>query len=149
MLVSAIHQQESAVSIHMSPPPWTSLAHPATFYPSLYMVTKEPENSHWLSVLCAVMFLFQRCSPSSSHPLLPLPCPPVCSLCLCFHCLHANRFIHTIFLDSLYVCVLIYICVSLSIGPFLNALMICRYLDVPPDSVTVVLLFSFSWEKLQ
>ena len=34
-------------------------------------------------------------------PLLPLLFPQVCSLCLCLHCCPANRFISTIFLDSI------------------------------------------------
>ena len=38
----------------------------------------------------------------SSHPLLPPLCPHVCFLCL--HCCHVNRFISTIFLDSIYMC---------------------------------------------
>ena len=37
-------------------------------------------------------------------PLLPLPCPQVCSLCLRLRCCPADRFISTIFLDSLCVC---------------------------------------------
>ena len=50
----------------------------------------------------------QRCahiSPalSSSHPLPPLLCPQVCTLCLCFYFCPANRFIGTIFLGSIYM----------------------------------------------
>ena len=36
-------------------------------------------------------------------PLLLLPCVKVCSLCLCLHCCPANKFISTIFLDSIYM----------------------------------------------
>ena len=39
-------------------------------------------NSHWLSVLHMVIFMFQCCSLHSAHPLLPPLCP-VCSLCSC------------------------------------------------------------------
>ena len=35
MLVSAIHQHESAIGIHTSPPSWTSLPPPTTFHPSI------------------------------------------------------------------------------------------------------------------
>ena len=38
-----------------------------------------------------------------SHPLLPHLCPWVCSLWLCLQCCHENRFISTIFLDSIYM----------------------------------------------
>ena len=34
-------------------------------------------NSHWLSVLYRVMYMFQCCSLTSSHPPLPLLCPQV------------------------------------------------------------------------
>ena len=46
--------------------------------------------------------MFPCYSPNSSHPLLPLLCPQVCSLCLLLYCCPANRFISTIFLDSIY-----------------------------------------------
>ena len=39
----------------------------------------------------------------ASHPLLPLLCPQVCSLCLHLYCCPTNRFISTVFLDSIYV----------------------------------------------
>ena len=41
-------------------------------------------------------------SPLSYPPYHP--CPLVSSLCLCLHCCFANRFISTIFLDSIYIC---------------------------------------------
>ena len=34
VLVSAIHQHESAIGIHPSPPSWNSFPHPTPFYPS-------------------------------------------------------------------------------------------------------------------
>ena len=70
-------------------------------------------NSHLLSILQIVMYMFSSYSLSSFDPLLRLLCPQVCSLCLHLHCCPANRFIRTIFLDSKHV--LIYnICLSLS-----------------------------------
>ena len=55
------------------------------------------------TVLHTVVSMFPCCSLHSSHPLLPRLCPQVCSLCLRFHCCPADRFISTIFLDSIYV----------------------------------------------
>ena len=37
-------------------------------------------------------------------PSLPLSCPQIHSLCLCLYSCAANRLIHTIFLDSTYMC---------------------------------------------
>ena len=48
------------------------------------------------------MYIFQYCC-LLSHPLLPTLGPQICSLCLCLHCCPANRFISTIFLDSVYM----------------------------------------------
>ena len=47
--------------------------------------------------------MFQCYSVNSSHPLLPLPFPQVCSLCLHLYSCSTNRFIITIFLDSIYI----------------------------------------------
>ena len=47
------------------------------------------------------MYICQCYSLSSSHPLFPVLCPQVCSLCTCSHCHTANRFISTVFLDSI------------------------------------------------
>ena len=70
-------------------PGWISLCHTA--------------NSHWLSILHIIVHVFLCYSFNLSLPLLPLLCLQVCSLCLCLHCL-VNRFISTIFLDSIYIC---------------------------------------------
>ena len=43
-------------------------------------------NSHWLSILHMVIYIFNCCSLNSSHHLLSLLCPQVCSFCLCFLC---------------------------------------------------------------
>ena len=79
MLVSAIHQHESAIGIHMSPPSWTSL--PPQPHPSrLSQISQlsslhHRANSPWLSIWHMVMYmfnavfsicftlLFPRCSP--------------------------------------------------------------------------------------
>ena len=83
MLISAIQQHESTISIHMSPPSWTflppsSLPHPSRLSQSTGLSSlHHTANSHWLSVLYRVMYIFQCCSLTSSHPPLPLLCPQV------------------------------------------------------------------------
>ena len=100
-VVSAIHQHESAVGIHVSPP----TSHPI---PPLGVVTgpwvEHPESHRRfplvLSVLHMVVYIFP-CSPlSSSNHLLPLLRPQFFSLCLRLHRCPVHRFISTIFLDS-------------------------------------------------
>ena len=60
-------------------------------------------NSHWLSTLHMVMYIFKCYSLKSSHPLvLPLS-PKGCSLLLCLLCYPARRIVGTIFLDSIYM----------------------------------------------
>ena len=60
-------------------------------------------NSHWLSVLHMVIYMFQCPSLHSSHPLLSPLCPQVCSLCLHLHCCLASRIISTISRFHIYV----------------------------------------------
>ena len=57
---------------------------------------------HRQSILHIVVYICQGYSSSSSHLLLPSLCPQVPSLCLCLQCCPVNRFIHIIFLDSIY-----------------------------------------------
>ena len=59
-------------------------------------------NSHWLSILRGVMYMFQCYSLSLFHPLLPPLCPQVFSLCLHLCSCPANRFISVIFLGFVY-----------------------------------------------
>ena len=61
-------------------------------------------NPHWLYLLHMVTQMFHSYSLGSSHPLLPLLCPRVCSVCLCLHSCCADMFISTVFLDSIYRC---------------------------------------------
>ena len=61
MLVSAIHQLESAIGIHMSLPPWTSLPPPTLI--GFFLCTKP-----------VVMKLLSSSSFLPSHPHTPSPC---------------------------------------------------------------------------
>ena len=84
VLVSAIHQHESAIGTHMPPcsfPPPVP-PHPLRLSqsPGLSSLSHTP-NSHWLSVLRMLVYMFLCCSVHWSHPLLPAPASTVCSLC--------------------------------------------------------------------
>ena len=69
--------------------------------------------SHRLSILHMAMYILPFYSLNLSYLLLPALCPKVCSLCMRLHCCHAHRLISTIFLDSIYIYMLIYdICFS-------------------------------------
>ena len=65
VLVSAVHQLESAAGIHMSHSSWTSHPPPTTSHPSRLSQRIGFESlyhiaySHWLSVLHMVMYMFQ------------------------------------------------------------------------------------------
>ena len=60
-------------------------------------------NIDWRFVSYLIVYMFQCCSPKSSHPL-PLPhSPKVCSIHLCLFCCLAYRVIVTIFLNSIYM----------------------------------------------
>ena len=78
MLVSAIHQHESAIGIHMSSPmnlPPTSHPFPPSRLlrsPSLSSLS-HTANSHWLSILHMVVYMLPFYFIHSSHPLLPPP----------------------------------------------------------------------------
>ena len=105
VLVSAIYQHESAVRLYMSSPSWTSLPPRTTLLgyhrvPDLSFLP-HTENYHWLSnfiygniYVSMVLSQFVPFSPSHSESK---------SLCLYLHCYPANRFISTIFLDSIYM----------------------------------------------
>ena len=92
VLLSAIHQHESVMSIHMSPPLWTS-PHNLHPIPPLYIVT---EHLVYLSVLCS-SFPLVSCfiygdvyvSMLLSQFVWPSPaplCPQFCSSCLHLLC---------------------------------------------------------------
>ena len=60
-----------------------------------------------------IVYICQCYFLSLSYPLFPALCPPGLSLCLHLRFFSANRFISTIFLDSLYMCC-VYACVLLA-----------------------------------
>ena len=99
VLVSAMYQCELATGLHMSALSWTHLPSSSLSHPSGLSCLCHAANSHLLSILHLVMYMFPFYSLNSSHPLLPLLFPQVSSLCLHLHCCPANRFISTIFLD--------------------------------------------------
>ena len=88
VLVSATHQDEPAIGVHMSPPSEASLppvapsppcsCHGARGLSSL----RYAANPHWLCLSHMIMCLFQCYFLNSSHPLLLPLGPQVCSLCL-------------------------------------------------------------------
>ena len=107
VLASAIHQHETVIGIHICPLLLNLL--PTPFYASRLSQSTEFElqhhraNFHWLILsLYVVMYvstlLSQFFSPSPS-----LPCVHKSVCCLCLQCCPADRFISTIFLDSIHV----------------------------------------------
>ena len=101
LVYSAIQQHASAASAHVPPPAThpTGLGHHRARssragqpHPS-----STPLYTWWCTHISAN-------SLSSSHPLLPLHCSQVPSLCLCLYSCPAKRSISTIFLDSIYTC---------------------------------------------
>ena len=60
-------------------------------------------NSHWLSNLHMIIYLFHCYSFKQSHLLSPPLCPKIRSLCLHLYCCPVDRFISTIFLGSVYM----------------------------------------------
>ena len=106
------HRYTHVLSLLNLPPTLHHIPHFCYRAPSLSSPC-HTANSHQLSILCMVMYIFQ-CSPLDLyHRLLPPLCPQVCSLCVHLHSCLGRRFISITFLDSIYA--LIYgICLSLS-----------------------------------
>ena len=88
-MISAVHQRESAIGLHMSPPsvpPFHLSPHPTCLgcnrAPALGSL-HHTANSHWLSILHVEMYMFQCHSPKSSHPLSLPQSPKDCSIHQC------------------------------------------------------------------
>ena len=103
-MVLAIHQHESVIGIHVSPPSWPPsqiLPHPI---PLGCPRALGLGVLHWSSILHTVMYMFQ-CYSLKSYLPHPLPLnPKVCSLHLCLLSYPACRIIVTVFLNSTYMC---------------------------------------------
>ena len=112
MLVSAIHQHESATGMHLSAPSWASLPSPTPHPPSrlsrstglgsLCHTENSPAVSFTYGKVCVFMLLSQFVPPSPSHTV-----STSLSLCLSLHYCPANKFISIVFLDSIYMCYLV------------------------------------------
>ena len=118
-MASAIHQHESAIDIHISPPSWTFLPPPSPSHPArLSQSTSFRSPASYSKLSLAIYFTYGNVYVSM---LLSQFIPPFSSLTVstslfsipCLHCWLTSRFISTIFLNSIYV--LIYdICFSFS-----------------------------------
>ena len=102
VLVSAIQQCEAAKSIHRSPSP--TPPHPSSLSQSTSLrlsvsSSKLPQAISFTYGSIYVPVLPPQFIPPYSYRL----CSQVCSLCLCLYSCPADRFISTIFLDSIYV----------------------------------------------
>ena len=107
-MASAIHQHELAIGIHICPPFWTSLTSASPSHPSkLSQSTRFELPASYSKFLPAICFTSHNVYIS----MLLLVCPPSpshtgstnLSLCLRLRGCPADRFISTIFLDSIYI----------------------------------------------
>ena len=107
-VLSTIQQHESAVSVHLFPP-----LEPPSHLPSIPPLSVITEHGGELPVLYSHFTLASclthgnvymcQCYPQLIPPS-PSPLgPQVCSLCLSLYFCSANRFLSTIFLDSIYM----------------------------------------------
>ena len=78
---------------------WSATVHGVT---KVWTWLSDWTDLNW-SLLHMVVYMFPCFSLNLSYPLLPPPCLSVCSLYLHLHCCPVNRFISTIFLDSIYM----------------------------------------------
>ena len=105
-----IHQRETAIGIHMSPPSYPPPPPPFHLHPSRLSENPAFEFAASYSKLpLAIYFTYSKCilqccSLKSSHPLLPPLCPKVCSLWPHLLYCSACKTVSTAFLDSINVC---------------------------------------------
>jgi len=87
------------------PPHTIPLGHPSAPAPSFQYCAS---NLDWQLVSYMILYIFQCHSPKSSHPL-PLPqSPKGCSIHQCLFCWFVYKVIVTIFLNSIYIYMLVY-----------------------------------------
>ena len=104
-MVLVLHQHELAIGILVSLPPLHPIPPGCHRAPALgALALPHTSNSHWLSILHMVTYMFQCCSLKSSHRLLLPLSPKVCPLHLCLLCCPACSIISTIFLGSTCMC---------------------------------------------
>ena len=124
----AIHQHESAMGVHVSPPSWALVPPPSSPCPSrLPQSTGSGCPASWVKLALIICFtygniyvipyshmvIFQCYSLRLSHPLLPLLSPKICSLRL-FPLLPCTQDCQY-HLSRFHVCASIYgMCLSLS-----------------------------------
>ena len=117
-MVFAIHWHESAMGIHMFlilNPPCPLPPHPIPQgHPSRLALStlSHALNLDWWSISHMVIYMLQCYSLKSSHSRLLPQSPEVCSLHLCLFCCLSYRVIVTIFLNSIYMCYILYWCFS-------------------------------------
>ena len=125
VLVSVVHQSESAICMHMSP-------HPLLLEPPSHPPYPTPLGHHKAqsSSPCAMLlfptselfyiwwYIYVDATLTSPQLPPPIPCSQVHSLGLCLCSCPATRFISTIFFLRLHIYALAYsICFSLSESP--------------------------------
>ena len=107
-MAAAMYWYESATGIHAFSPPWIPHFPPSPIPPGCHRAPAlgalpHTSHAHWLSILHMVMYMFQCCSPKSSHTVLLPVSSKLCSSRLCLFCCPEHRIVSTIFLGSIYV----------------------------------------------
>ena len=96
------HRYTYALSLWNLPPTFPTSSHPLGCQGALHLsFLLHIANSQWLSILHMVLYMFPCYSLNSFHPLFPHFVHKSFLSSLRFHCCRANKFISTIFLDSI------------------------------------------------
>ena len=119
-MLSAIHQHESAIGVHVPPSSKTSLLLPSPSHSSRLPQTTSfrlpVSRSKFLLAIYSTygnIYVSVLLSLKSSLLLSPPLCLKVYSLCLHLHCCPVDRFIGTNLLDFIYTYIYVYnICLS-------------------------------------